>query len=137
MSQVPDNVLEEIEATIEDDGVEYVSLNYSEEIPKSVAKLYFYDDETDMFGYRNEVYTDGKMEPIEAPEDPYMKIELYRLSNASFVVRLSIIYRQYGCGYTENHSTLAIDVYGSKEIYEKIKDYLEKLSKKLNFELDA
>ena len=130
-------VFEVVEATIEDDGVEYVSLNYSEEIPKTIARLYFYDDETDMFGYRNEVYTDGKLEPIETPEDPYVKINLFNVSNATFMVKLSIIYRLYGCGDTENHSTLAIDVYGSKEVYEKIKGYISELRKRYKFDVDS
>ena len=131
------DVLEEIKDTIREDGVDYVDVTYSEEMPETITRLYFYDDETDMFGYRNEIFTDGKLEPMESPEDPFVKIEIYRVSNASFIVKLSVIYRQYGCGDTENHSTLAIDVFGNKEIYEKIKDYVNELRKKYKFDLDV
>ena len=124
-------VFEEIEKTIKYDGVGYVDVTYSEEIPESMVRVYLYDDEADVFGFRNEIFTDGKLEPVELLEDSYVKINKLSVSNASFVVKLTAIYRS--CG---NDSTLVIDVYGSRGIYEKIKGYVSELRRKYKFDVD-
>ena len=125
-------VFEEIEKTIKYDGVGFVDVTYSEEIPELMVRVYLYDDEADVFGYRNEIFTDGKLEPVELLEDSYVKINKLSVSGASFVVKLTAIYRS--CG---SNSTLAIDVYGNKEIYEKIKTYVSELRKRYRFDVDS
>lgn len=133
MSQdVINRVFEEIEKTIKYDGVGYVDVTYSEEIPGLMVRVYLYDDEADVFGFRNEIYTDGKLEPVELLEDLYVKINKLIVSGASFVVKLNAIYRS--CG---SDSTLVIDVYGSREVYEKIKGYVSELRKKYKFDVES
>ena len=136
MSQVEqalDKAFKEMHSTIKWDYVNAVSLDFEEEVPSTLKRFYVYDDELDAFGYRNEIYTDGKLEVVDEYDDGIAKVTTMRISDASYVVKLDVIMRKTDCG----GSTMSVTVYGRKDIYDAIKDYLEKLSKKLDFELDT
>lgn len=138
MSQVGEQntlnkAFEEMHSTIKWDYVNAVSLYFEEEVPSTLKRFYVYDEEHEVFAYRNEIYTDGKLEVVDEYKDGIAKVTTMRISNASYVVKLDVIMRITDCG----GSTMSVTVYGRKDIYDAVKDYLEKLSEKLNFELDA